>query len=168
MLTIYLTLIFVTSIFQPLPLRRLTEGLKGTKKSDDTEIFKLFSNVFSIYPPKVSIQSCYLKLFQIAVLCLINKSFKIISLGKITSRRYYCYYYYFFCCCLLFLPYWLGCSHLNSSLQSAGGSYYSFSWILAIISWIQWRIQGLLVSLGLNDVGFIIVEHLNLTSHERV
>lgn len=36
----------------PLPLRRLTEGLKGTKKSDDTEIFKLFTNVFSIYPPK--------------------------------------------------------------------------------------------------------------------
>lgn len=117
-------MIFVPSIFQPLPLRRLTEGLKGTKKSDDTEIFKLFTNVFSIYPPKVSIQSCYLKLFQNR--CIMrDKSFKIISLGKVSSCLCYVYYY-LFCCCLLFLPYWLGCSHLNYSLQSACGSYASF------------------------------------------
>ncbi|XP_044489590.1 uncharacterized protein LOC123213989 [Mangifera indica] len=36
----------------PLPLRRLTEGLKATKRSDDNEIYKLFTNVLSIYPPK--------------------------------------------------------------------------------------------------------------------
>ncbi|KAL5761348.1 hypothetical protein ACOSP7_017612 [Xanthoceras sorbifolium] len=36
----------------PLPLKRLTEGLKGTKRSDDNEIYKLFTNVLCIYPPK--------------------------------------------------------------------------------------------------------------------
>ncbi|KAL2492686.1 P-loop containing nucleoside triphosphate hydrolase superfamily protein [Abeliophyllum distichum] len=36
----------------PLPLRRLTEGLKATKRSEDDDIYKLFSNVMSIYPPK--------------------------------------------------------------------------------------------------------------------
>lgn len=36
----------------PLPLRRLTEGLKATKRSDDTDIYKLFSNVMCIHPPK--------------------------------------------------------------------------------------------------------------------
>ncbi|KAM1326415.1 hypothetical protein EV2_011185 [Malus domestica] len=36
----------------PLSLKRLTEGLKGTKKSDDNEIYKLFTNVFCVYPPK--------------------------------------------------------------------------------------------------------------------
>ncbi|KAL2938954.1 Protein MSP1 [Bienertia sinuspersici] len=36
----------------PLPLRRLTEGLKATKKSDDTDIYKLFTNVMCIHPPK--------------------------------------------------------------------------------------------------------------------
>lgn len=41
------------SIWQPLPLRRLTEGLKATKRSDDTDIYKLFSNVMCIHPPKV-------------------------------------------------------------------------------------------------------------------
>ncbi|CAA2965484.1 AAA+-type ATPase [Olea europaea subsp. europaea] len=36
----------------PLPLKRLTEGLKTTKRSDDDDIYKLFSNVMNIYPPK--------------------------------------------------------------------------------------------------------------------
>ncbi|KAK2635745.1 hypothetical protein Ddye_030537 [Dipteronia dyeriana] len=37
----------------PLPLKNLTEGLKGTKRSDDdNEIYKLFTNVLCIYPPK--------------------------------------------------------------------------------------------------------------------
>ncbi|KAK9691413.1 hypothetical protein RND81_09G195400 [Saponaria officinalis] len=36
----------------PLPLRRLTEGLKATKKSDDSDICKLFTNVMCIHPPK--------------------------------------------------------------------------------------------------------------------
>lgn len=36
----------------PLPLQRLTEGLKATKRSDDNEIYKLFTNVLSIHPPK--------------------------------------------------------------------------------------------------------------------
>lgn len=36
----------------PLPLKRLTEGLKATKRSGDNEIFKLFNNVLCIYPPK--------------------------------------------------------------------------------------------------------------------
>ncbi|XP_065633563.1 outer mitochondrial transmembrane helix translocase, partial [Quercus suber] len=38
--------------FQPLPLKRLTEGLKATKRSGDDEIYKLFNNVLCIYPPK--------------------------------------------------------------------------------------------------------------------
>ncbi|KAH9771620.1 AAA domain-containing protein [Citrus sinensis] len=36
----------------PLPLQRLTEGLKATKRSDDNEIYNLFTNVLSIHPPK--------------------------------------------------------------------------------------------------------------------
>ncbi|KAL9229932.1 hypothetical protein vseg_005344 [Gypsophila vaccaria] len=36
----------------PLPLRRLTEGLKDTKRSDDSDICKLFTNVMCIHPPK--------------------------------------------------------------------------------------------------------------------
>nr|XP_011463449.1 PREDICTED: uncharacterized protein LOC101293086 isoform X2 [Fragaria vesca subsp. vesca] len=36
----------------PVSLKRLTEGLKATKRSDDDEIYKLFSNVFCIQPPK--------------------------------------------------------------------------------------------------------------------
>ncbi|XP_061990300.1 uncharacterized protein LOC133708791 isoform X2 [Rosa rugosa] len=36
----------------PVSLKRLTEGLKATKRSDEDEIYKLFSNVFSIHPPK--------------------------------------------------------------------------------------------------------------------
>lgn len=39
---------------QPLSLKRLTEGLKGTKRADDSEISKLFYNVFSLHPPKVN------------------------------------------------------------------------------------------------------------------
>lgn len=36
----------------PLSLKRLTEGLKSTKKSEDNEIFKLFTNILCIHPPK--------------------------------------------------------------------------------------------------------------------
>ncbi|XP_062112925.1 uncharacterized protein LOC133824073 isoform X2 [Humulus lupulus] len=36
----------------PLSLKRLTEGLKATKRSDENEIYKLFTNTLSIYPPK--------------------------------------------------------------------------------------------------------------------
>ncbi|XP_024193678.1 uncharacterized protein LOC112197288 isoform X2 [Rosa chinensis] len=36
----------------PVSLKRLTEGLKATKRSDEDEIYKLFSNVFCIHPPK--------------------------------------------------------------------------------------------------------------------
>lgn len=36
----------------PLALRRLTEGLKANKRSDDTDIHDLFTNVISIHPPK--------------------------------------------------------------------------------------------------------------------
>ncbi|XP_031272367.1 uncharacterized protein LOC116130829 isoform X1 [Pistacia vera] len=36
----------------PLSLKHLTEGLKATKRSDDDEIYKLFTNVLCIYPPK--------------------------------------------------------------------------------------------------------------------
>ncbi|KAL8153777.1 hypothetical protein V2J09_011537, partial [Rumex salicifolius] len=36
----------------PLPLRQLTEGLKGSKRTEDDDIYKLFTNVMCIYPPK--------------------------------------------------------------------------------------------------------------------
>ncbi|PIA47903.1 hypothetical protein AQUCO_01400478v1 [Aquilegia coerulea] len=36
----------------PLTLKTLTEGLKPTKKSHDNELYKLFTNVMSIQPPK--------------------------------------------------------------------------------------------------------------------
>ncbi|KAL0356069.1 UNVERIFIED_CONTAM: Spastin [Sesamum radiatum] len=36
----------------PLPLKRLTEGLRASKRSGEDEIYKLFTNVMSIYPPK--------------------------------------------------------------------------------------------------------------------
>ncbi|XP_051123249.1 uncharacterized protein LOC127246086 isoform X2 [Andrographis paniculata] len=36
----------------PLPLKRLTEGLKPTKRSEAEEIHKLFTNVMSLHPPK--------------------------------------------------------------------------------------------------------------------
>ncbi|XP_058182714.1 uncharacterized protein LOC131300752 isoform X2 [Rhododendron vialii] len=36
----------------PLPLKQLTEGLRSTKRSADYEIYKLFTNVMSIFPPK--------------------------------------------------------------------------------------------------------------------
>ncbi|XWS63318.1 hypothetical protein CRYUN_Cryun06bG0084900 [Craigia yunnanensis] len=36
----------------PLPLKRLTEGLKATKRSADDEIYKLFTNVLCIHSPK--------------------------------------------------------------------------------------------------------------------
>jgi len=36
----------------PLPLKRLTEGLTGRKTSEDNEIYKLFTNVMNLVPPK--------------------------------------------------------------------------------------------------------------------
>ncbi|CAD5323565.1 unnamed protein product [Arabidopsis thaliana] len=36
----------------PLPLKRLTEGLTGRKTSEDNEIYKLFTNVMNLLPPK--------------------------------------------------------------------------------------------------------------------
>ncbi|KAK4437222.1 Spastin [Sesamum alatum] len=36
----------------PLPLKRLTEGLRASKRSGEDEIYKLFTNVMCIYPPK--------------------------------------------------------------------------------------------------------------------
>lgn len=36
----------------PLPLKRLTEGLKPAKQSEDNEIYSLFTNVMCISPPK--------------------------------------------------------------------------------------------------------------------
>ncbi|KAF3530202.1 hypothetical protein DY000_02042333 [Brassica cretica] len=36
----------------PLPLKHLTEGLSGRKSSDDNEIYKLFTNVMNLLPPK--------------------------------------------------------------------------------------------------------------------
>lgn len=38
---------------QPLHLKRLTEGLKVTKRSTDDDIDRLFTNVVCIHPPKV-------------------------------------------------------------------------------------------------------------------
>ncbi|KAJ0234551.1 p-loop containing nucleoside triphosphate hydrolases superfamily protein [Hirschfeldia incana] len=36
----------------PLPLKRLTEGLTGNKRSEENEINKLFTNVMRLHPPK--------------------------------------------------------------------------------------------------------------------
>ncbi|KAL8042007.1 hypothetical protein ABFS82_09G021800 [Erythranthe guttata] len=36
----------------PFPLKRLTEELKSTKRSDEDEIYKLFTNVMCLHPPK--------------------------------------------------------------------------------------------------------------------
>ncbi|XP_021910595.1 uncharacterized protein LOC110824321 isoform X2 [Carica papaya] len=36
----------------PLSLKRLTEGLRATKRSDDSEIYRLFTNVLRLYPPQ--------------------------------------------------------------------------------------------------------------------
>lgn len=36
----------------PLPLRRLTEGLKANRRSEDYDIYKLFMNVICVHPPK--------------------------------------------------------------------------------------------------------------------
>ncbi|KAJ4951110.1 hypothetical protein NE237_027942 [Protea cynaroides] len=36
----------------PLSLKRLTEGLKSTKRSQDNDLYKLFNNVLSVHPPK--------------------------------------------------------------------------------------------------------------------
>lgn len=36
----------------PLPLKRLTEDMRRTKKSEDDEIQKIFTNVISVFPPK--------------------------------------------------------------------------------------------------------------------
>lgn len=47
-------LICVNLIFQPVPLKQLTEGLKAAKTSEKNEILKLFSNVICIDTPKVN------------------------------------------------------------------------------------------------------------------
>ncbi|XP_058096599.1 uncharacterized protein LOC131242160 isoform X2 [Magnolia sinica] len=36
----------------PVPLKQLTEGLKATRTSKDNELYKLFTNVLCIHPPK--------------------------------------------------------------------------------------------------------------------
>ncbi|MFS7948324.1 hypothetical protein Hanom_Chr06g00558621 [Helianthus anomalus] len=36
----------------PLSLKRLTEGLKPTRSSEDNEIYKIFTNVMCLHPPK--------------------------------------------------------------------------------------------------------------------
>ncbi|XP_043717367.1 uncharacterized protein LOC122665308 isoform X2 [Telopea speciosissima] len=36
----------------PLSLKRLTEGLKATKTSQDNDLYKLFNNVYCLHPPK--------------------------------------------------------------------------------------------------------------------
>ncbi|XP_071695591.1 uncharacterized protein [Rutidosis leptorrhynchoides] len=36
----------------PLSLKRLTEGLKPTRRSEDNDIYKIFTNVMSLHPPK--------------------------------------------------------------------------------------------------------------------
>ncbi|KAK3004269.1 hypothetical protein RJ639_019141, partial [Escallonia herrerae] len=36
----------------PLSLKRLTEGLQASKRPDDSEIYKLFTNIMCLYPPK--------------------------------------------------------------------------------------------------------------------
>ncbi|GKA88531.1 putative adenosinetriphosphatase [Tanacetum coccineum] len=36
----------------PLSLKRLTEGLKPSKRTEDNDIYKLFANVMSLHPPK--------------------------------------------------------------------------------------------------------------------
>lgn len=48
-------------MFQPLPLKGLTEGFTGGKKSEENEIYKLFTNVMRLHPPKVclSLKSFY-------------------------------------------------------------------------------------------------------------
>jgi hypothetical protein len=44
---------------QPLSLKHLTDGFKGGKTSEEDEINKLFSNVFSVHPPKVIVLYLY-------------------------------------------------------------------------------------------------------------
>ncbi|MFS7959293.1 hypothetical protein Hanom_Chr08g00689391 [Helianthus anomalus] len=36
----------------PLSLKRLTEGLKPTRSSEDNEIYKILTNVMCLHPPK--------------------------------------------------------------------------------------------------------------------
>lgn len=36
----------------PLSLKRLTEGLKPTRRPDDNDIYKIFTNIMSLHPPK--------------------------------------------------------------------------------------------------------------------
>ncbi|KAL6583806.1 hypothetical protein OROMI_003095 [Orobanche minor] len=45
----------------PLTLKTLTEGLKSTKRSDEDGIYKLFTNVMCVYPPK---EEDHLKIFN--------------------------------------------------------------------------------------------------------
>lgn len=51
----------INLIFQPVPLKQLTEGLKATKTSENNEILKLFSNVICIDTPKVNNQKLFSK-----------------------------------------------------------------------------------------------------------
>ncbi|XP_022033703.1 uncharacterized protein LOC110935634 isoform X6 [Helianthus annuus] len=37
---------------KPLSLKRLTEGLKPTRSSEENEIYKIFTNVMCLHPPK--------------------------------------------------------------------------------------------------------------------
>ncbi|GMH10907.1 hypothetical protein Nepgr_012748 [Nepenthes gracilis] len=36
----------------PLPLRQLAEGLKATRRSEDDDIYKIFTNIMCLHPPK--------------------------------------------------------------------------------------------------------------------
>lgn len=59
MFPIFYAIVFQYIYFlQPLSLKRLTEGLRATKRSVDDDIHSLFSNVMSIHPPKVSFFLC--------------------------------------------------------------------------------------------------------------
>lgn len=50
-------------LFQPLPLKKLTEGLKAAKQSDDDKMYKLFTNVMRLHPPKVIVSDHFIFLF---------------------------------------------------------------------------------------------------------
>lgn len=54
-------------LFQPLPLKKLTEGLKAAKQSDDDEMYKLFTNVMRLHPPKVIVSDHLIFLFFIYI-----------------------------------------------------------------------------------------------------
>ena len=45
-------------------MKRLTEGLKATKRSEDNELYKLFTNIMPIFPPKVVIYLTHSDIFK--------------------------------------------------------------------------------------------------------